>query len=134
MILAHILMKKQHILLQHRTNKTHISIQIFFFMNSKISFKLMNSDHNDKNINSTPPFIFTWFELKVHRTHPWQKSQILVNIFKFENRYHNPNLLHYKLRIKYESIIHAHNDKNIKFAPLYILHHSSSKFTGSAID
>ena len=59
MILAQILMKKQHILLQHSNYKTDISIQIFFFVNSKISLKLMKSDYNDKNINSTTPFIFT---------------------------------------------------------------------------
>ena len=59
MILSQILMKKQHILLQHSNYKTNISIKIFFFVNSKISFKLMKSDHNDKNINSTTPFIFT---------------------------------------------------------------------------
>ena len=51
--------EKQHILLQHSNYKTDISIQIFLFVNSKISLKLMKSDYNDKNINSTTRFIFT---------------------------------------------------------------------------
>ena len=65
---------------------------------------------------------------------PLMKKPNLANIFKFENRHHNPNLLHYKLKINYESVIHAHNDKHIKFASFYNLHNSSSKVIGPALD
>ena len=65
---------------------------------------------------------------------PLMKKPNLAKIFKFENRHHNPNLFHYRLKIKYESVIHAHNDKHIKLVPVSNLHDSSSKFTGPALD
>ena len=65
---------------------------------------------------------------------PLMKKPNLAKIFKFENRHHNPNVFHYRLKIKYESVIHTHNDKHIKLAPASNLHDSSSKFTGPALD